>query len=147
MRAMILAAGRGNRLRPLTDSIPKPLLEVAGQPMIAFPLKLIRDAGIEEVVINVHHLGAQIRSAFGDGRSYGVRITYSEEDPILDTGGGIAAVREFLSGDTFVVLNADTFIDIRLGDVIAFHRAHEGLATMVLRPDPDAARYGLIEIG
>jgi NDP-sugar pyrophosphorylase family protein len=140
MRAMILAAGKGTRLRPLTDAVPKPLLEVAGRPMIAFPLGLLRDAGIQEVVINLHHLGGQIRSGLGDGSAYGVRITYSEEDPILDTGGAIAAAREFLSQGTFAIVNADTVIDLSLRDVMAFHRQQRALATMVLRPDPDAAR-------
>lgn len=143
---MILAAGKGTRLRPLTDTVPKPLLDVAGRPMIALPLDLLRQAGIDEVIINLHHLGNQIRSALGDGSRYGVQITYSEEDPILDTGGAIAAARPFLEGDTFVVLNADTAIDLALPAVIDFHRAHGALATMVLRPDPQAARYGIIEI-
>lgn len=141
MRAMILAAGKGTRLRPLTDTVPKPLLEVAGRPMIAFPLQLVREAGIQEVVINLHHLGQQIRNRLGDGTAYGLRITYSEEDPILDTGGGIAAAKEFLGGDTFVVLNADTVMDVRLRDVIDFHRQHQAAATLVVRPDPDAARH------
>jgi NDP-sugar pyrophosphorylase family protein len=146
MRAMILAAGKGTRLRPLTEAVPKPLLDVAGQPMIAFPLGLLRSAGIEEVVINLHHLGGQIRSRLGDGSAHGVRISYSEEDPILDTGGAIAAAREFLAGDTFAVLNADTVIDLQLRDVIAFHREQRALATMVLRPDPDAVRKDAIGI-
>jgi NDP-sugar pyrophosphorylase family protein len=146
MRAMILAAGKGTRLRPLTDTLPKPLVEVAGRPMIAFPLELLRRAGIHEVVINLHHLGEQIRRRLGDGSAYGIGITYSEEDPILDTGGAIAAAREFLSGDTFLVLNADTAIDVALRDVIAFHQQLGGLATMVLRPDPDALRHDDIAI-
>jgi mannose-1-phosphate guanylyltransferase len=143
---MILAAGKGTRLRPLTDSVPKPLIEVAGRPMIAFPLELLRKAGIHEVVINLHHRGAQIRAALGDGHAYGVRITYSEEDPILDTGGAIAAAREFLSADSFVVLNADTFIDLPLREVIDFHRTHDATATMVLRPDPDGVRNDRIAV-
>jgi len=146
MRAMILAAGKGTRLRPLTDTVPKPLLEVAGRPMIAFPLQLLREAGIEEVVINLHHLGEQIRSRLGAGDAYGVRITYSEENPILDTGGAIAAAKDFFRGETFVVLNADTAIALRLRDVIDFHRSCDGTATMVLRPDPDAARHDAIMI-
>jgi NDP-sugar pyrophosphorylase family protein len=146
MRAMILAAGKGTRLRPLTNSTPKPLLEVAGQPMIAFALAQIRQAGIREAVINLHYLGAQIRRAVGRGERYGVRVSYSEEDPLLDTGGGIAACRPFLRGDTFVVLNADTYSEVPLGDVIAFHRARGALATLVLRPDPHIERYGVIEI-
>ena len=147
MRAMILAAGRGTRLRPLTDSIPKPLIEVAGRPMIAFPLQLARDAGIEEVVINLHHLGEQVRERLGDGSTYGVRISYSEEHPIQDTGGAIAAAREFLRGDTFVVLNADTYADVRLRDVITFHqRQQPATATLVVRPDPDAVRHDRIRL-
>ena len=137
MRAMILAAGKGMRLRPLTDAVPKPLLEVAGRPMIAFALQLLRDAGIREVVVNLHHLGTQIRRQLGDGSAYGVRIVYSEEDPILDTGGALAAARTFLDGDTFVVLNADTFIEVRLQEVIDFHRRRGATATMVLRADSE----------
>jgi len=146
MRAMVLAAGKGTRLRPLTDTVPKPLVEVAGRPMVAYPLEVLRQAGIEEVVINLHHLGGQIRTALGDGQAYGLRIIYSEEDPILDTGGAIAAAREYLAGDTFVVLNADTFIDVRLQEVIEFHRRHDALATMVVRADPDATRKDDIRI-
>lgn len=140
MRAMILAAGKGTRLRPLTDSVPKPLVEVAGRPMIAFALQLLRRAGIHEVVINLHHLGEQIRAALGDGSTQGVRITYSVEDPILDTGGAIEAAREFLSGGTFVVVNADVVIDLDLRDLIAFHRRQGATVTMALRPDPQAER-------
>lgn len=140
MRAMILAAGKGTRLRPLTDAVPKPLIDVAGRPMIAYPLELLRRAGIRDVVVNLHHLGGQIRAALGDGHTYGLHIIYSEEDPILDTGGAIAAARDHLSGDTFVVLNADTFIDMRLQDVIEFHHRHAALVTMVVRADPDATR-------
>jgi mannose-1-phosphate guanylyltransferase len=146
MRAMILAAGKGTRLRPLTDTTPKPLLEVAGGPMIALPLQLIREAGIEEVVINLHHLGEQIRDQLGDGAAYGVRISYSAEEPILDSGGAIAAARQFLGDETFVVLNADTAIELRLREVIDFHRTHDATATMVLRADPDAARHDAIMI-
>jgi NDP-sugar pyrophosphorylase family protein len=140
MRAMILAAGKGTRLRPLTESVPKPLVQVAGRPMIAFALQLLRQAGIQEVVVNLHYLGHQIRAALGDGSSYGVRLTYSEEDPILDTGGGIEAARAFLQDDTFVVVNADVVIDLRLRDVIDFHRRRSAMATLVLRPDPQAER-------
>jgi NDP-sugar pyrophosphorylase family protein len=146
MRAMILAAGKGTRLRPLTDTVPKPLIEVAGRPMISFALDRIREAGIHDVVINLHHLGAQIRERLADGADFGVRITYSEEDPILDTGGGIAAAQKFLGTDPFVVLNADTVIDLRLRDAIAFHQQCGAMATMVLRNDANLARYGIIEI-
>ena len=143
---MILAAGFGSRLRPLTDRTPKPLITVGGHPLIAYPLALLRAAGIREVVINLHHLGAQIRAALGDGSTYGVAITYSEEDPILDTGGAVRRVQPFLGGDRFVVLNSDTIADLDLQALLAAHHAAGALATMVLRPDREAARFGLIEV-
>ncbi|MGD9762219.1 MAG: NDP-sugar synthase [Candidatus Binatia bacterium] len=143
---MILAAGFGSRLRPLTDRIPKPLVRVGGQPLIAYPLALLRAAGIGEVVINLHHRGEQIRAALGDGTAYGVSITYSEEDPILDTGGAIRHAEALLAGDRFVVLNSDMVMDLDLRPLIEAHIARGALATMVLRADRDAARYGLIEI-
>lgn len=146
MRGMILAAGLGTRLRPLTDRTPKPLIPVGGVPMIAYPLALLRAAGIREVVINLHHLGGQIREALGDGSACGMSIVYSEEDPILDTGGGIKNVEPFLRDGTFVVLNADSVMDLCLTDVIGWHRRRGALATMVLRPDPEQERYGVIEI-
>ncbi len=146
MRAMILAAGKGTRLRPLTETVPKPLIEVAGRPMIAFALQCLRRAGIEEVVINLHHLGGQIRRTLGDGSAHHMRITYSEEDPILDTGGAIEAARQFLAGGTFVVVNADVVIDLDLQKVIDFHRRHGATVTMVLRPDPHAERKDDIAI-
>jgi len=146
IRAMILAAGFGTRLRPLTDHTPKPLLEVGGRPMIAYPLLLLRSAGITETLINLHHLGEQVRSTLGDGRGYGVRITYSEENPILDTGGAIKKAEGVLGGDTFVILNADTIVDLDLGAMLAFHRERGGIGTMLLRRDPEVSRYGAIEV-
>ncbi len=145
MRAMILAAGFGTRLRPLTNTTPKALVPVAGRPLIAYGLCLLKAHGIDEVVINLHHLGEQIRTTLGDGSAYGLRITYSPEDPILESGGGIKNAQAFLAGDTFVVLNCDTIIDLDLTAVLAAHRKTKAAATLVLRPDPDAARYGILE--
>jgi NDP-sugar pyrophosphorylase family protein len=143
---MILAAGFGKRLRPLTDRMPKPLIQVGGHPLIAYPLALLRAAGITEVIVNLHHLGGQMRAALGDGARYGVRIAYSQEDPILDTGGGIKRAEAFLRGDRFVVLNSDSICDVDLRAVVAWHASRGAVATMVLRADREAARYGLIEI-
>ncbi len=142
---MILAAGLGTRLRPLTDRIPKPLVEVAGHPMVAYPLAIVREAGIRDVIINLHHLGEKIREELGDGSAYGVSITYSEEHPILDTGGAIKKAESFLSGDTFVVLNGDMVIDLDLRAVIEWHRERNATATMVLRPESSDTAYGQIE--
>src|SRR5262249_15603361 len=95
-KAMVLAAGLGTRLRPITDTIPKPLVEIDGRPMIEYPLRMLAAAGVREVVVNLHHLGDAIRAALGDGARYRVRIHYSPEDPILDTGGAIARARRLL---------------------------------------------------
>ncbi|TMA57495.1 MAG: hypothetical protein E6J80_06270, partial [Deltaproteobacteria bacterium] len=119
MRAMILAAGRGTRLRPLTNTVPKALVPVAGRPLIEYGLLFLKAQGIEEVVINLHHLGEEISAALGDGSLYGLRLTYSPEDPILDTGGGIKKVQAFLDGGTFIVLNCDTILDLDLGALLA----------------------------
>jgi len=146
MKAMILAAGFGTRLQPLTDQVPKPLIDVAGHPMIAYAIAILRAAGITDIIINLHHLGEQIRRTLGDGTAYGVSLSYSDEESILDTGGGIKKAEPFLNGHTFVVINADIVIDLRLSQVVEFHRRQGALATMVLRPDAQVEKYGVIEI-
>ena len=142
---MILAAGFGTRLRPLTNTVPKALVPVAGRPLIEYGLLLLKAHEIKEVVINLHHLGEKIRTALGGGGSYGLRISYSPEDPILESGGGIKNAQSFLGGETFVVLNCDTIVDLDLTAVLTAHRKTKAAATLLLRPDPEAARYGIIE--
>jgi mannose-1-phosphate guanylyltransferase len=145
-RAMVLAAGFGKRLAPITHTTPKPLVPVAGQPLLERLLEFLRAGGIEEVVINLHHLGHRIEEHVGDGARFGLRVRYSPEDSILDTGGGIKRAEPLLAGEPFVVANADSLLEIRLRDFIDWHRAHGGVATMALRPDPNATGYGLVEI-
>jgi NDP-sugar pyrophosphorylase family protein len=145
MRAMILAAGFGTRLRPLTNTVPKALVPVAGRPLVEYSLLLLKAYGIEDIVINLHHLGGKIREALGDGSAYGLRITYTAEDPILESGGGIKNAQPLLDGGTFIVVNCDTIIDIDLDVLVATHRLKKSVATLVLRPDPDATSYGLLE--
>jgi len=112
MRAMILAAGRGERLRPLTDHTPKPLLAVGGKPLIVWHLERLARAGFREVVINLAHLGEQIPAALGDGASWGLKIRYSPEPPgALETAGGIARALPLLGPAPFLVLNGDIFCD------------------------------------
>lgn len=113
MKAMILAAGRGERLRPLTDHLPKPLIDVGGQPLIGHHLRALAAAGFGEVVINIAYRGELIRRALGDGHRYGLRITYSPEEPgALDTGGGIANALPRLGPAPFLVISSDVFSDI-----------------------------------
>ena len=144
--AIILAAGLGSRLRPLTDTTPKPLVEVAGHPLIAYGLGLLRAHGLDDVVINVHHLADRVQSALGDGSRYGVRIRYSVEEELLDSGGGIrqaATVFEAPIDRPLVVLNSDVISEVPLPDVLAFHEARDALATFVLRDDPRKDQYGV----
>jgi len=136
MNAMILAAGLGTRLRPLTDVTPKPLLPVAGTPMIVWNLLLLKRHGIREVVINLHHLGAMIPQALGDGSAFGMRLIYSNEPVILGTGGGIKQAEPHFHGEPVLILNGDTLFELDLGALIAFQ----------LRQDPEAARWGLVEV-
>jgi N-acetyl-alpha-D-muramate 1-phosphate uridylyltransferase len=111
MKAMILAAGRGERLRPITDRLPKPLVEIGGEPLLAHQLRWLAAAGLRDVVINLHHLGQQIVDQFGDGGDYGVRIEYSIENRLLETGGGIVNALPLLGDEPFVILNGDIFTD------------------------------------
>lgn len=143
---MVLAAGLGTRLRPLTNDRPKALVEVGGRPLIAYNLALLRHFGITEVVINVHYHGAVLRQALGDGSRFGLSIAYSEEEPLLDTGGGIKHAQALLGDEDFVVMNSDTIVDLPLDQVIAEHRVRRADATLVLRRDPEQVRYGEIEI-
>jgi mannose-1-phosphate guanylyltransferase len=145
-RAMVLAAGFGTRLRPLTDTVPKPLVAVADRPFLDHVLSLLHAGGIRDVVINLHHLGHLIEAHVGDGRRYGLSVRYSREDPILDTGGGIKRAQTLLGDEPFVVVNGDSLLELPLAALEAFHRARGGIATLALRADPEARRYGLVEI-
>ncbi|MFZ2852572.1 MAG: nucleotidyltransferase family protein [Rhodocyclaceae bacterium] len=112
MKAMILAAGRGERMRPLTDTIPKPLLRAGGKPLIVWHLERLAAAGFREVVINHAHLGAQIEAALGDGSGFGLSIAYSPEPPgALETAGGIAKALPLLGDAPFLVVNGDIWCD------------------------------------
>ena len=147
MKAMILAAGLGTRLRPLTNMIPKPLLPIAGTPLIVWNLLLLKRHGFHEVVINLHHLGPMIEQALGNGSKYGLRIYYSHEPVILGTGGGIKQAEPNFSGEPVLVLNGDTLVELDLEALCAFHLQRNAAATLVVRADPDAARWGLVEVG
>lgn len=145
-RAMVLAAGFGTRLAPLTHTVPKALVPVAGAPFLDHLLALLHRGGVREVVINLHHLGALIEQHVGDGGRFGLRVQYSRETEILDTGGGIKHAEALLGDEPFFVVNGDSLLEVPLRDVAEFHRARGGIATLALRPDPEAARYGLVEI-
>lgn len=115
MKAMILAAGRGERMRPLTDTAPKPLLEAGGKPLIVWHLENLAAAGFHEIVINHAHLGQQIETALGNGARWGVSIQYSAEGTALETAGGIAKALPYLGNEPFLVVNGDVFVSIDYG--------------------------------
>jgi len=145
VKAFILAAGLGERLRPLTNERPKPLIPVVNRPLITYNLSLLQQQGIREVAVNLHYLGGMIRDTLGDGSRFGIKIHYSEEPELLGTGGAIKKLRPFFGTEPFLVMNADILIDLDLQDLILFHRSRKAFATMVLRPNPDPVRYGTIE--
>jgi MurNAc alpha-1-phosphate uridylyltransferase len=133
-RAMLLAAGRGERMRPLTDEVPKPLLLVRGKPLIVHHLERLARCGVRDVVINVAWLGDRIRAALGDGAAFGVSIHYSEEGTqALETGGGIFQALPWLGSEPFLVVNGDVFTDF---DFAALSIAPEAWAHLLLVPNP-----------
>ena len=130
---MILAAGRGERLRPLTERIPKPLIPVAGEPLIVHQLRWLQRASIRDVVINLHHLGEAIEQALGTGADLGVRIHYSPESELLDTGGGVKQALPQLGPGPFMVLNGDIWTNYPFRDLADVRPAK---AHLVLTPTP-----------
>lgn len=139
LKAMILAAGRGQRMRPLTDTTPKPLLAVNGQPLIVWHLQRLAAAGITDIVINHAWLGQQIVDTLGDGRNFGVNIKYSAETSALETAGGIAHALPLLGTEPFLVINGDIWCDWPLDKATALGKAlrqHNTLAHLVLVDNP-----------
>ncbi len=146
MKAMILAAGLGTRLRPITNTTPKPLLPLAGRPLIEWNLLLLRRYGVTDVIINVHHRGEQIEQALGDGSRLGMALRFSREPVILGTGGGLKQAASFFGSEPFFVLNGDTVVELDLEAVRMRHEAGRAVATMVLREDPDVERWGPVDV-
>jgi N-acetyl-alpha-D-muramate 1-phosphate uridylyltransferase len=134
MKALLLAAGRGERLRPVTDSLPKALVQVAGRPLIGYHLAALARAGIRDVVINTSWLAQQLHAALGDGAQYGVSISWSDEGPVpLETGGGIFRAMPLLAPGAFLVVNADIWTDIDFGTLAI---EPDAWAHLVLVPNP-----------
>ena len=146
MKAMILAAGYGTRLRPLTSLLPKPLLPVGGRPLIVWNLMLLKQHGITEALINLHYRGDQIVEALGDGSRYGMRLAYSHEPLILGTGGAIHQAQAYFENRPFLVLNGDTISDCDLTALLETHRAAQALATLAVREDSHAAAWGAVMV-
>jgi len=147
---LLLAAGFGTRLRPLTDSIPKPLLPFCGKCIIDWNLELLASAGFRRVFINLHYLGSLIREHVGTGSAWGLDVHYLEEPVILDTGGAIRNFQEHMRGEALLVINADIVLDRQFpfAQLLNAHKQASAedpvVATMVLRRDEDSADYGQV---
>src|SRR5436190_236703 len=149
MRAMVMAAGLGTRLRPLTYEVPKPMVPVANRPVIEHLLVLLGRHGFVEVIANLHWFPETIRDRLGDGSSLGVDLTYSHEDELLDTAGGVWNVRDYLAdgGNSFVVMAGDALTDVDLRALGAAHEANDGVATLAVKRVPNVSEYGVVVTG
>ena len=148
MKAMVLCAGFGTRLRPLTDRIPKPLVPLCGVPLLRFNFALLKNAGVRELVVNTHHLGAEMeKGAVQLAAQLGLGLQISrEEKQILGTGGGVRRAQSMLGPGTFFILNGDMLFDVDLSAALQAHREARAVATMVLAPYPRGATYGAVEV-
>lgn len=146
---MLLAAGLGTRLRPLTTVLPKPVVPVLDRPLAAYALEHLARCGVRQVVLNTHHLAHAVSRELGEELATpggALSLAYSHEPEILGTAGGIRQMLPHVGGSTFLVLNGDVLFAPDLAAALAHHRATGALATLVVRRDPDAARWGAVEV-
>lgn len=143
MKAMIMAAGVGSRLMPLTVNLPKPMVPVANRPVMEHTVKLLRKHGFTDIIANLHYLPHVIRDYFGDGQRFGVNFNYSFEEELLGTAGGVKNNEWFLD-DTFVIVSGDALTDIDLTSLVRFHKQKKALATIALKPVDDVTHYGIV---
>ncbi len=146
LKAMVLAAGKGTRLAPLTDEIPKPMAPVTGKPMIGHIFELLQDAGVGEVHVNVYHLAEAILERYGHrSRMNGMTVNVTREERLMGTAGGVRRISDRFR-DTFLVIMGDALTDVDLRQVVAFHRKKGALATLALMRVEDTSQYGVVEL-
>lgn len=144
MRAMILAAGLGTRLRPLTNVVSKPMVEMAGRPCMEHAVRLLAKHGVRDIVVNLHYMPEVIQEHFGDGEEFGVNIIYSYEKELMGTAGGFKRVREFFGDDSCLIISGDALTDINLEGFLKFHKEEGGIATLALKRVADPTQYGVV---
>jgi mannose-1-phosphate guanylyltransferase len=144
---MILAGGLSTRLYPLTKSVPKPLVPIAGVPNAIHLMRYLKAYGYDEIVINLHYLADAIVRTLGDGSNYGVRLHYSYEPELLGSAGGLKKVQSFFDDRPFLVIGCDEVTDMRLDEVLAFHREREAIATLGLVECEEVDQYGVVVLG
>ena len=145
MKGMILAAGYGERLWPLTADRTKPALPVLGKPLVGYVAEYLAQAGITDVVVNLHHQPDSVRRALGDGSQFGVKLRYVHEPAILGTSGALDNARDLLAGDTLVVVNGKLITDLDLKAALETHRRTAALATLMLKENPKRERFSVVE--
>src|SRR5215207_8573544 len=145
MRAIVLSAGYGTRLWPLTEDRTKPAIPILGKPLVGYVAEYLAGYGIDEIVVNLHHQPESVRTALGDGTRFGVRMHYVEEPIILGTSGALDNTREFFERETFVVVNGKIITDIDLSAALETHRRTKALATLVLLPNTRRERFSVVE--
>src|SRR5437016_4384726 len=145
MKAMILAAGFGERLWPLTADRTKPALPVLGKPLVGYVAEYLASFGIKEVVVNLHHEPDSVRRALGDGSDFGVHLDYVHEPVILGTSGALDNARALLDSETFVVVNGKLITDLDLNAALAQHREQNALATLILKRNAARERFSIVE--
>jgi mannose-1-phosphate guanylyltransferase len=144
---MVMAAGLGTRLRPLTYEVPKPMVPVVNRPIMEHILRLVPRHGFSEVIANLHWFPETIRERFGDGSALGVDLTYSYEDELMGTAGGVRNVASFFGTDPFLVMAADALTDIDLAALRAAHEANGGIATLAVRRVANVSEFGVVIAG
>jgi mannose-1-phosphate guanylyltransferase/mannose-1-phosphate guanylyltransferase/phosphomannomutase len=147
MKAMLLAAGLGTRLRPLTYELPKPMVPILGRPVMEHIMRLLARHGFDDVVANLHYFPDLIRDTFGDGSRQGIKLVYSYEEELLGTAGGVRNVRDHFGGETFLIISGDALTDIDLGALWAAHKEKGGIATLALKRVDDTSQFGVVIVG
>lgn len=145
MRAIVLSAGYGTRLWPLTEDRTKPAIPILGKPLVGYVAEYLADYGIDEIVVNLHHRPESVRRALGDGSRFGVKLHYVEEPVILGTSGALDNTREFFERETFAVVNGKIITDIDLNAALETHRRMNAIATLVLLPNVRRERFSVVE--
>lgn len=143
MRAVVMAGGEGTRLRPMTASMPKPLLPVVNKPIMEYILELVKRHGLDEAVVTVQFLASLVRNYFGDGEELGMSLQYANEETPLGTAGSVKNAEEALRNDTFLVISGDALTDIDLTDLIRFHRERGALVTVCLKRVTNPLEFGI----
>jgi len=146
MQAVIIAGGKGTRLKPLTYACPKPMLPLLDRPFLAWMVERCRRAGITDILINVHYQAHQIQAYFGDGSAFGIQIRYIQENQPLGTAGAMKLAEPYFSGESLVVFNADILTDLDLGALIQAHRETQAQATLALARVENPTAFGLVEL-